>query len=135
MWFQRYRGTCYSTNINQTQIIQDNTKNNTKCRSVKRLYTETVQFDWYYNILNLGSVTSSFMTMNKNILGIKDTSYYQYKHCPNHRPDKSKVIPEIIMLNINKDMCHFVSQVLFSVLFWMKVSHWTVTKIALFFLG
>lgn len=40
-------------------------------------------------------MTASFMAVNEDILSIKNASNDNDQHCPNHRSDESKVIPEI----------------------------------------
>ena len=43
----------------------------------------------------LSSMTFPFMSMNKNILSIKNASNHNDQHCPHHSPDKGKIVPEM----------------------------------------
>ena len=42
----------------------------------------------------LSSMTFPFMPINKNILSIKNASNHNDQHCPNHRSDEGKIVPE-----------------------------------------
>ena len=40
-------------------------------------------------------MTFSLMPLNKYVLSIKNASNHNDQHCPNHRSDEGKIVPEI----------------------------------------